>query len=85
MSPARMEKLESGLRTALVHIKAYDRQDVPGVLLPLSEDCVFEEPDSTQERRCLHGSEMIITRTGMSLSVLYISEAIVSSKITNAQ
>jgi len=60
MSPARMEKLESALRTVLAYNEAYNRQDVPGMLQHLSEDCIFDEPDPPPQGRRLQGQEALV-------------------------
>lgn len=59
MSPARLEKLESSLRTVLAYTEAYNRLDVPGMLQHLGDDCIFEEPDPSPDGRRLQGKEAL--------------------------
>ena len=51
MSPVRMSKLESGVRTVLAFNEAFNRHDVAGMMSLMSEDCIFENtspaPDGT--------------------------------------
>lgn len=52
MSPVRMSKLEAALRLVLEFNEAFNRHDVAGMALLLSEDTVFENtwpaPDGTR-------------------------------------
>jgi ketosteroid isomerase-like protein len=52
MSPMRMSKIESGLRTVLEFNEAFNRHDVQAMLALLGEDCVIEgsgpAPDGTR-------------------------------------
>lgn len=43
MSPIRMSKLESGIRTVLAFNQAFNRHDIPGMMQLMSEDCLFED------------------------------------------
>lgn len=51
MSPIRMEKVESGMRTVLEFNEAFNRHDVMGMMKLMSENCIFENtspaPDGT--------------------------------------
>lgn len=51
MSPIRMEKVESGMRTVLEFNEAFNRHDVTGMMKLMSENCIFENtspaPDGT--------------------------------------
>lgn len=51
MSPARLTKLESGVRTVLAFNEAFNRHDVEEMMALMSEDCLFENtypaPDGT--------------------------------------
>lgn len=51
MSPARMSKIESGVRLVLEFNDAFNRHDVPAIMALMSGDCVFENtapaPDGT--------------------------------------
>jgi predicted SnoaL-like aldol condensation-catalyzing enzyme len=42
MSPMRMSKLEGGLRLVLDFNEAFNRHDVAGMMLLMSDDCIFE-------------------------------------------
>jgi ketosteroid isomerase-like protein len=42
MTPARLDRLESAMRVVLAFTEAFNRQDVPGLMQLMSEDCVFE-------------------------------------------
>lgn len=42
MSPTRLAKLESGIRTVLEFNEAFNRHDVAAMMQLMSEDCVFE-------------------------------------------
>ena len=51
MSPARMDRVESGIRVVLEFNEAFNRHDVAGMMQLMSDDCVFENtapaPDGT--------------------------------------
>lgn len=51
MSPIRMSKLESAVRTVLNFNEAFNRHDVAGMMELMGDDCVFENtqpaPDGT--------------------------------------
>jgi ketosteroid isomerase-like protein len=51
MSPTRLAKIETALRTVLAFNEAFNRHDVPAMMALMSEDCVFENtapaPDGT--------------------------------------
>ena len=42
MSPIKMSKIESGLRTVLDFNKACNRHDIPSMMRLISDECVFE-------------------------------------------
>jgi ketosteroid isomerase-like protein len=42
MSPIRMQRVESGLRTVIAFNEAFNRHDVPGMMQFMTDDCVFE-------------------------------------------
>jgi ketosteroid isomerase-like protein len=52
MTPVRMDRLESGVRTLLAFTEAFNRRDLPGMQALVSESCVFEDrttaPDGTR-------------------------------------
>ena len=51
MSPARMARVEVGIRTVLEFNEAFNRHDVAGMMQLMTDDCVFENtspaPDGT--------------------------------------
>ena len=51
MSPAKMSKIETAIRTVLAFNEALNQQDVAGMMALMSDDCVFENttpaPDGT--------------------------------------
>lgn len=51
MSPVRMSKFESSMRVVLAFNEAFNRHDVDGMMVLMSEDCIFENtspaPDGT--------------------------------------
>ncbi len=47
MSPVHMDRLESGARTVIAIIEAFNRRDLVGMLRLFSEDCVFEASSGT--------------------------------------
>lgn len=51
MSPARMDRVESGIRVVLEFNQAFNRHDVAGMMQLMGDDCVFENtspaPDGT--------------------------------------
>ena len=51
MSPARMDRVESGMRAVIEFNEAFNRHDVAGMMRLMSDDCVFENtapaPDGT--------------------------------------
>ncbi len=51
MSPARMSRVESGMRVVLEFNEAFNRHDVPAMMRLMSDTCVFENttpaPDGT--------------------------------------
>lgn len=52
MSPARLAKLETAMRTVLAFNEAFNRHDVDGMMQLMTDDCVFENtapaPDGTR-------------------------------------
>jgi predicted SnoaL-like aldol condensation-catalyzing enzyme len=52
MSPARMDRLEAGVRTVIAFNEAFNQHDVPAMLALVSDDCIFETaspaPDGTR-------------------------------------
>lgn len=52
MSPARLAKLETAMRTVLAFNEAFNRHDVDAMMQLMADDCVFENttpaPDGTR-------------------------------------
>jgi len=52
MSPARVGKFESAIRTVLAFNEAFNRHDVDGMTALMTDDCIFENtapaPDGTR-------------------------------------
>jgi len=51
MSPARMDRVESGIRAVLAFNEAFNRHDVAAMMQLMTDDCIFENtspaPDGT--------------------------------------
>ncbi len=59
MSPARMEKVEAGMRVALAFQTAFNRHDSAAILQLLSDDCLFEYPSPAPDGTTFTGKEAI--------------------------
>ena len=59
MSPIRMSKIESGVRTVLEFNEAFNRHDVTGIMKCLSDDCVFEDTSPAPDGIQYKGKEAI--------------------------
>ncbi len=59
MCPARMAKLEAGIRLVLEFNEAFNRHDVPGMTRLLSEDCLFEDTRPAPDGTSYKGREAI--------------------------
>ena len=59
MSPARMSKLESGVRTVLAFNEAFNRHDVTGMMQLMSEDCIFENTSPAPDGTVYAGKEAV--------------------------
>ncbi len=59
MSPIRMSRIESAIRVVLKFIEAFNRQDVPGIMQLLSDDCVFESPDPAPDGAVYSGKDAL--------------------------
>lgn len=55
MSPVRMAKIESEIRTVLAFHEAFNRHDVGGMMALMSNDCLFE--NTTPPRMALSTEE----------------------------
>lgn len=59
MCPIRMSRIESAIRVVLKFIEAFNRQDVPGMMQLLSEDCVVESPDPAPDGAVYSGRDAL--------------------------
>ena len=59
MSPARMSKVEAGVRLVLAFNDAFNRHDVPGMMELMSDDCVFENTDPAPDGTRYSGKEAV--------------------------
>ena len=54
MSPKRMSRIESGIKTVMAFNEAFNQHDVEGMMALMTDDCVFENtqppPDGTVYR-----------------------------------
>ena len=59
MSPIRMSKLEYAMRIVLDFNKAFNRQDVAGMMQLMSDDCVFENTNPAPDGTVYAGREVV--------------------------
>ena len=59
MSPIRMSKLEYAMRIVLDFNKAFNRQDVAGMMQLMSDDCVFENTNPAPDGTVYTGKEVV--------------------------
>lgn len=59
MSPARMSRLESATRIVLAFNEAFNRHDVAGMMLLMSDDCVFENTAPAPDGTVYSGKEAV--------------------------
>ena len=59
MSPARLSKFESGIRTVLAFNEAFNRHDVDGMMKLTSEDTLFENTDPAPDGTVYSGKEAV--------------------------
>jgi len=59
MSPIRMSKIESGVRTVLEFNEAFNRHDVVGMMKCMSEDCVFEDTNPAPDGTAYKGKDAV--------------------------
>jgi predicted SnoaL-like aldol condensation-catalyzing enzyme len=59
MSPVRMSRIESAIRTVLEFNKAFNRHDVAAMMLLVSDDCVFENTELAPDGAVYKGKEAI--------------------------
>ena len=59
MSPAKMSKVEAGIRIVLEFNDAFNRHDVDGMMRLMSEDCVFENTAPAPDGTVYSGKESV--------------------------
>lgn len=59
MSPARMSKVESGIRVVVEFNEAFNRHDVAGMMKLMSDDCVFENTSPAPDGSVYSGKEAV--------------------------
>ncbi|MEW5828211.1 MAG: nuclear transport factor 2 family protein [Chloroflexota bacterium] len=59
MSPARLSRLESPVRTVLDFNEAFNRHDVAGMMSRMSDDCVFENTAPAPDGTVYSGKEAV--------------------------
>ena len=59
MSPTRLSKLESAMRTVLAFNDAFNRHDVEGMMQLMSDDCVFENTAPAPDGTAYKGKEAV--------------------------
>ena len=59
MSPIRMSKIESGIRTVLAFNQAFNRHDVSGLMQLMSEDCLFEDTHPAPDGAVYRGKSAV--------------------------
>ncbi|MCB0256792.1 MAG: nuclear transport factor 2 family protein [Anaerolineae bacterium] len=59
MSPARLAKLETAMRTVLAFNEAFNRHDVDGMMQLMTDDCVFENTSPAPDGTRVAGKEAV--------------------------
>lgn len=59
MSPIRMAKIETAIRTVLEFNEAFNHHDVAGMMKLMSDDCVFENTDPAPDGTVYSGREAV--------------------------
>lgn len=59
MSPIRMSKIETAMRTVLEFNEAFNHHDVAGMMELMSEDCVFENTHPAPDGTVYAGKEAV--------------------------
>jgi predicted SnoaL-like aldol condensation-catalyzing enzyme len=59
MSPARLSKVEAGMRLVLEFNEAFNRHDVPGMMKLTTEDTVFENTAPAPDGTVYSGKEAV--------------------------
>jgi len=59
MSPTRLSKLESSMRTVLAFNEAFNRHDITGMMQLMSDDCIFENTAPAPDGTAYKGKEAV--------------------------
>ena len=59
MSPAKMAKIEAGVRTVMEFNDAFNRHDVAGMMQFMSDDCIFENTDPAPDGTMYSGKPAV--------------------------
>lgn len=59
MSPIRMSRLETGLRTVIAYNEAFNRHDVPAMMKLMTDDCVFEDTNPAPDGAVYKGKQVV--------------------------
>ena len=59
MSPTRLSRLESGMRTVLEFNEAFNRHDVAAMMRLMSDDCIFENTDPAPDGTVYSGKASV--------------------------
>jgi predicted SnoaL-like aldol condensation-catalyzing enzyme len=59
MSPTRLSKLESAMRTVLAFNEAFNRHDVEGMMGFIGDECVFENTSPAPDGALYTGKEQV--------------------------
>lgn len=59
MTPIRMDRIESGVRTVIAFTEAFNQRDLPAMLQHLAETCLFESPSPAPAGQVYRGKSAI--------------------------
>jgi predicted SnoaL-like aldol condensation-catalyzing enzyme len=59
MSPARMSKVEAGIRMVIQFNEAFNRHDVAGMMQLMTDDCLFENTDPAPDGTVYKGKKAV--------------------------
>ncbi len=59
MSPVRMERVESAVRTVIAFIDALNHHNLPAMMQLVSEDCIFEAASPSPDGEVYNGKDAI--------------------------
>ena len=59
MTPVRMDRFESGIRTIISFNEAFNRHDVAGMMELMSDDCIFENTDPAPDGSVYKGKPAV--------------------------